>query len=102
MSGPAHRPVPLASNGDEAVDIYNVGTYDDDRMMTAEDAKKALSDFVADTYNHGDVEYTVEDATVEGFKEGVMLLPHQVKSRQWMAERESGKKAGGILADDMG
>ena len=89
-------------NEEETVDIRNVGSYDDDRIMTQADTEKALRDFVADTYNHGDVEYTVEDATVEGFREGVMLLPHQVKSKQWMAEREFGKKTGGILADDMG
>ncbi|KAI0693693.1 SNF2 family N-terminal domain-containing protein [Cerioporus squamosus] len=70
--------------------------------MNQAETEKALRDFVADAYNDSNVEYTVEDATVEGFQEGVMLLPHQVTSRRWMAERESGKKAGGILADDMG
>ena len=87
---------------EETFDIRNVGTYQDDLAMTPADTEKALRDFVADTYNHGDIEYTQEDAKVEGFREGVMLLPHQIKSRQWMAERESGKKTGGILADDMG
>ncbi|KAH9937842.1 SNF2 family N-terminal domain-containing protein [Epithele typhae] len=70
--------------------------------MTQADTEKALRDFVADTYNHDDAEYTVEDAMVDGFREGVMLLPHQVKARQFMKERETGKASGGILADDMG
>ncbi|TBU59783.1 SNF2 family N-terminal domain-containing protein [Dichomitus squalens] len=70
--------------------------------MTQADTEKALRDFVAEEYNDGGVQYTIEDATVEGFREGVLLLPHQIKSRVWMAERESGKKTGGILADDMG
>lgn len=74
----------------------------EDRLMSQAETEKALRDFVADAYNDADVEYTKEDAMVEGFREGVMLLPHQVKSRHWMAERESGKKSGGILADDMG
>lgn len=89
--------------GEERIDINspNVDPYDD-RIMTQAETEKALRDFVADAYNDSNVEYTVEDAMVEGFREGIMLLPHQVKSRRWMAERESGKKAGGILADDMG
>ena len=41
-------------------------------------------------------------AVVDGFREDVRLLPHQVVGRIWMKERESGKKLGGILADDMG
>lgn len=41
-------------------------------------------------------------AIVPGLADGVVLKPHQVISRQWMREREEGKKRGGILADDMG
>ena len=43
-----------------------------------------------------------EDAIVPGFREGIRLLPHQIVGRAWMKDRETGKKAGGILADDMG
>ncbi|KAI0364994.1 hypothetical protein BV20DRAFT_955118 [Pilatotrama ljubarskyi] len=70
--------------------------------MTLADTEKALRDFVHEGYNDGDVDFKPEDAIVEGFRDGITLLPHQIKSRQWMAERESGKKTGGILADDMG
>ncbi|KAI0768279.1 SNF2 family N-terminal domain-containing protein [Trametes elegans] len=70
--------------------------------MTQADTEKALRDFVHDGYNDGDVQVSEEDTVVEGFRDGIRLLPHQVKSRTWMAERESGKKTGGILADDMG
>ncbi|KAI0640403.1 SNF2 family N-terminal domain-containing protein [Trametes meyenii] len=70
--------------------------------MTQADTEKALRDFVHEGYNDGDVEFSPEDTIVDGFREGIALLPHQVKSRTWMAERESGKKTGGILADDMG
>ena len=47
-------------------------------------------------------EFSEEDMVVPGFSDNIRLLPHQVTGRKWMAERESGKKMGGILADDMG
>ncbi|KAI8972436.1 SNF2 family N-terminal domain-containing protein [Trametes punicea] len=70
--------------------------------MSQADTEKALRDFVNEGYNDGDVHYKEEDTIVEGFRDEIRLLPHQVKSRIWMAERETGKKTGGILADDMG
>ncbi|KAI0080447.1 hypothetical protein K474DRAFT_1682619 [Panus rudis PR-1116 ss-1] len=70
--------------------------------MTADEAQKALHDLVADVYAHEDQAIDLKDARVEGFREGITLLPHQVLGRKWMTERESGKKTGGILADDMG
>ncbi|KAM5539722.1 hypothetical protein V8D89_006535 [Ganoderma adspersum] len=97
------QPLPGTSSyndQDERIEIPNI--VDDDRNLSQADTEKALRDLVAETYNDADVEYSIEDATVEGFRDGILLLPHQIKSRQWMAERESGKKTGGILADDMG
>ncbi|KAH9847016.1 SNF2 family N-terminal domain-containing protein [Lenzites betulinus] len=70
--------------------------------MTQSEQEQALRDFVHEGYNDGDVDFKPEDALVEGFRDGVKLLPHQIKSRTFMADRESGKKNGGILADDMG
>ncbi|EJD05330.1 uncharacterized protein FOMMEDRAFT_138838 [Fomitiporia mediterranea MF3/22] len=52
--------------------------------------------------NEAVVDIDMKDAVVDGFQENIKLLPHQVIGRKWMADRESGKKAGGILADDMG
>ena len=43
-----------------------------------------------------------EGIIVPGFWEGIKLLPHQIVGMAWMKDRETGKKAGGILADDMG
>ncbi|KAG6336400.1 hypothetical protein ID866_2694 [Astraeus odoratus] len=78
------------------------GGYDP-RMSSAE-TEKALRALVEDSMDsaNGDVEIDMKDAVVDGFKEGVMLLPHQVQGKLWMRERESGVKRGGILADDMG
>ncbi|KAI0795563.1 SNF2 family N-terminal domain-containing protein [Abortiporus biennis] len=70
--------------------------------MTAEETKKALQDLVGDTYTHEETDISNEDAIVEGFRDGITLLPHQILGRKWMEERETGKKTGGILADDMG
>ncbi|KDR77106.1 hypothetical protein GALMADRAFT_66302 [Galerina marginata CBS 339.88] len=51
-----------------------------------------------------DIEIDMSEAIVEGFKDGIELLPHQVLGRAWMRDREdlSKKRTGGILADDMG
>lgn len=71
-------------------------------FMSQSEAQKALQDLVADAYAHEEEEIDQKDAIVEGFAEGIKLLPHQILGRKWMAEREVGKKTGGILADDMG
>ncbi|KAJ7154612.1 SNF2 family N-terminal domain-containing protein [Mycena filopes] len=44
------------------------------------------------------------EGVVRGFREEIRLLPHQIAGRAWMREREdlTKRKAGGILADDMG
>ena len=88
----------------EVLDIPQGDYRDDGITMSQAETDKALRDLVADAYNDTKVEYSKEDTMVEGFREDVMLLPHQVESRRWMAQRESGVggKAGGILADDMG
>ncbi|EIW80017.1 hypothetical protein CONPUDRAFT_126467 [Coniophora puteana RWD-64-598 SS2] len=70
---------------------------------TASEADQDLRELVAGTFEDTqDVDIDPAAALVDGFQEGVRLLPHQVLGRAWMRDRESGKKAGGILADDMG
>lgn len=70
--------------------------------MTTEDSNKALRDLIADAYSHEEQHIDMSEAKVEGFNDNITLLPHQVLARRWMEERESGKKLGGMLADDMG
>lgn len=68
------------------------------------EAQAALRDlFAGDTNNSGTFNNDADD-TVSGFRDGFRLMPHQVPSRAWMRDREDStkKKAGGILADEMG
>ena len=80
---------------------------DDNTFMSAAEAEKALRDLMGGGMNQeldADVEIDMSQATVEGFKPGFKLLPHQVLGRAWMKDREdvTKKRTGGILADDMG
>jgi hypothetical protein len=77
---------------------------DDHRFFTTEETEKQLRELMGNSMNQ-DVAASIdleEDAIVPGFREGIKLLPHQIVGRAWMKDRETGKKAGGILADDMG
>ena len=74
-----------------------------DPATSAAEAEKALRELVEESHNDdAETEIDMSQAIVDGFREGVALLPHQVLGRAWMKERETGKKLGGILADDMG
>lgn len=73
-----------------------------DPKTSAAEAEKALRDLFQDSVNDATDEIDPADAIVDGFRDGVKLLDHQVQGRKWMKERETGKKTGGILADDMG
>ncbi|KAF7982840.1 hypothetical protein HWV62_25802 [Athelia sp. TMB] len=74
-----------------------------DPATSAGEAEKALRELVEESHNDdAETEIDMSQAIVDGFREGVALLPHQVLGRAWMKERETGKKLGGILADDMG
>lgn len=84
-------------------------TFDDpttdnlyDPKKSAAEAERDLQDLLKSSMNDAVVDIDERDAIVNGFQDNIKLLPHQVIGRKWMADRESGKKAGGILADDMG
>ncbi|TFK29502.1 hypothetical protein FA15DRAFT_610100 [Coprinopsis marcescibilis] len=75
------------------------------QYMPPNETETALKDLVGNSMNE-DVEVVVnmDDAIVDGFRDGVKLLAHQVIGRKWMTDRENTSKKcfGGILADDMG
>jgi len=96
---------PFPSRDGEEVNIPDF--RDDNIFMSPADAEKALRELMGGGMNQdsdSNVEVDMEEAIVPGFKDGIVLLPHQVLGRTWMREREDveRKRTGGILADDMG
>ncbi|KAH9974278.1 SNF2 family N-terminal domain-containing protein [Lactifluus volemus] len=103
-TGPA-QPIHIPSNADLP---HNDPSRATGHWETSHEGREDLQDLLQQSFDgkedgevaHDDID--MSKAIVEGFREGIRLLPHQVVGRDWMAERESGKKYGGILADDMG
>ncbi|KAG2749716.1 hypothetical protein P692DRAFT_20833145 [Suillus brevipes Sb2] len=100
---PSNRDIlPGPSNLNLTVDAPNQA-YIYEPRMSATETEKALRALVEDSLTpDDDIEIDMEEAIVEGFQDGITLLPHQVLGRAWMRDKETGKKRGGILADDMG
>lgn len=103
---PTNRDVPRAlgrpgPNDDEVFDM-RIADNEYDVPMSAADTEKAIRDLVSGAFGETEVEVSLDDTEVPGLDPKFRLLAHQVVSRKWMADRESGKKNGGILADDMG
>ncbi|KAH7929303.1 hypothetical protein BV22DRAFT_1110033 [Leucogyrophana mollusca] len=104
---PSNRDIPV-SKPVPSNPLWETFDEPDDRALydpktSAAEAEKALRDLVEGTTSEvDDVEIDMTQAVVDGFRDGITLLPHQVLGRAWMRERETGKKTGGILADDMG
>jgi hypothetical protein len=97
---------PPANTGvaeDAAGEKFNINVVDgDDYKTSPDDAQRALKELVEGAVGAADLEgVDMKDATVEGFRDGITLMPHQIQGRAWMKERETGKKCGGILADDV-
>lgn len=94
-------------NDPDGEEVHVPEFRDDNTYMSAGEAEKALRDLMGGAMNQeldADVEIDMSQATVEGFKAGITLMPHQVLGRAWMKDREdvTKKRTGGILADDMG
>ena len=102
----AHKNYSRAANHWEASNVFAEPPYEP--LKTTVEAEKELQDLLQQSFDGREDGEGVRDevdmsqAVVEGFSEGIRLLPHQVAGRIWMSQRESGKKCGGILADDMG
>jgi len=73
-----------------------------DPRVSAADAERHMQDLVQQSLNDTNEDIDMTMAKVKGFQDNFELLPHQIVGRSWMKDRETGKKFGGILADDMG
>jgi len=104
------QPRPVGSPAIEVLDgeeIKMPDLQDDYGYMHPQDAEKALRDLMGGGMNQKldeEVDINLDEAIVDGFKEGFTLMPHQIIGRTWMRDREdlTRKRTGGILADDMG
>ena len=99
----SHSVASSSTSKDDGDEVGVPDFQDDNRFLTAAESEKELRDLMGNSMNQDiNVDIDPEDAIVPGFREGITLMPHQIIGRAWMKDRETGKKAGGILADDMG
>ena len=99
---PQTKPVqsaPPADDGDGEAFVLNV-PHEHEVPVSAEEAQRHMHELLSGALGElklDDVD--LSKATVDGFRDGITLMPHQIQGRAWMGERESKKKFGGILAD---
>lgn len=101
------RPIPTGTPAtaipslSQSGETFNISVQEDyEQKTTADEAQNAMKELLGGVIGSIDLSsINMEDAKVEGFSDDIRLMPHQIQGRAWMKERETGKKAGGILAD---
>ncbi|KAF8470373.1 SNF2 family N-terminal domain-containing protein [Gautieria morchelliformis] len=105
------KPSSITSNGPhqalaeleaETFDVPVDSPYDYEVKKTTAEADKELKELFEGVLEDGPAEIDMSEAIVDGFADGITLKPHQIKGRLWMRDRETDRKAGGMLCDDMG
>jgi len=105
------HPVPPAETSLEKLgdgEIVKIPDFQNDNTsLSPAEAEKALRELMSGGMNQeldSNIDIDMSQEIVDGFKEGIKLLPHQILGRAWMRDREdvTRKRTGGILADDMG
>ncbi|WWD17666.1 hypothetical protein CI109_102107 [Kwoniella shandongensis] len=107
---PALQPVVKSAEDDvprEDFDIDAAPTTAEDFQRYDGDADKHMQELLSGAIGDGEGEMGDDgmqdgEDIIDGFANGMKLMPHQVRGVKWMRGRESGRKYGGILADDMG
>jgi hypothetical protein len=102
------QPVPPALEKLGDGEIVKIPDFQhDNTSLSPAEAEKALRELMSGGMNQeldSNIDIDISQEIVDGFKEGIKLLPHQILGRAWMRDREdlTKKRTGGILADDMG
>lgn len=94
---------PVSDPQEEEGEVFNL----DEAKLTAEDYQRVQGDpekhmrrLLEGAVGDGEEDPAEDgDETVEGFSEGVKLMPHQIRGVKWMRKRETNRNRGGILAD---
>ena len=81
--------------------LNNVKNDPDDHLrVSADQAEADMRELLSGAIGDGEDDQGEEGSNmVDGFAEGMSLMPHQVRGVAWMGKRETGRSRGGILAD---
>ena len=73
---------------------------DDHHRVSADQAEADMRELLSGAIGDGEDDQGEQGSNlVNGFAEGMSLMPHQVRGVAWMGKRETGRSRGGILAD---
>lgn len=94
----APPPVPANDEEGEFYDLRTANITAEDMKVYDGDSEKHMRQLLSGAIGEEEGIEAGSDV-VEGFKDDIRLMPHQVRGVQWMKKRETGKNTGGILAD---
>jgi hypothetical protein len=83
----------------EIFDLDTAKISADDWTKHQGDAEAHMRELLSAAVGQVDEDIKDGEDVVEGFADGIRLMPHQVRGVRWMRGRETGRKFGGILAD---
>jgi hypothetical protein len=107
-SGSASQPGPAKPGAEEDGEDFSSALNDikadpmDYTRVSADQAEADMRELLSGAIGDGeDNTGGAEEGAnlVEGFADGMTLMPHQIRGVSWMGQREVGTKRGGILAD---
>jgi hypothetical protein len=91
-----------ADDGEDFSNALNGIKHDpaDTIRVSADQAEADMRELLSGAIGDGEDNQAEEGSNlVDGFADGMSLMPHQVRGVAWLGQRETGLKRGGILAD---